>query len=96
MIIAFLFKTLSFSMIGSFRSSIIATSRSFLLTLRRLDKEVAFVSALPRLFNVSFVELRRVDIPGAVECCQDRVPILSLLPTRRRTFRPLGFSWQSR
>ena len=78
-------------MIGSFRMSILATfslSR-VVYTLRRLDKEVAFVSATPSLV-IHLLKLPVADIPSAVERRENRVSILSLLPTGRLTFPVLG------
>ena len=84
-------------MIGSFRTSISATyslSRA-VNTLRRLDKEVAFVSAA-RSLVIYLLKLPVADIPSAVERRENRIPILSLLPTGRRTFPVLGSCRESR
>jgi hypothetical protein len=98
LIITFLFKIPSFSMIGSFRSSIFPTFG--LLTVidfaqarhgSRVCKRPAFLLSL-----VSFVELAGEDIPRTVERRQDRIPILSLLSTGRLTFPLLGSCLGSR
>jgi hypothetical protein len=98
-----LVQTQSFSMIGSFRSSISATFLVFrqlltTLTLRRLDKEVAFVSASPSIHCLVayLLKLPVADIPCPMERRENRILILSLLPTRRLTFPLLGSYRESR
>lgn len=69
-----------------------------MLTLRRLDKEVAFVSYRVAFFFFYIPETEIsgfADIPRAVERREDRVPVLSLLPTGCLALPFLGVSRES-